>query len=732
MLEVSGRVTAVVLDSAERRGLDVAACIDGLPFTRAALSDPSRRFDWDTLADLSANIERVCGGEDVEELLVTRGDRSGHPFVSFTRVLLRAQDSYRFLARWGLPRNIVNARATFDDLGDGKAAMTVRLDEKLRGSVAFLRLFAGILRGLPGVVGLPPATVTLTAKPHEATYELRLPDPPTLAGRTRQLVSRIAGAPVSIDELAARAIEIQDQNTQLEARVAELRRGERALREKEEFLRLALKAGRVGIWSWDIASDELTLSAGSTTANRLLEATPKPTFDLYLSRVHPDDRPDLERIVEETLAGRELSSEHRIEKDDGTLIWVRATGEVVRDDHGKPRAITGTVVDVSEQKQLERQLLFANRMIAVGKLAAGVAHELNNPLGYVMTNVSLMKKHLEQLEANGADVTAMRSALDAAEEGAERMRDIMGDLRTFARPNEDRRRVLDLRRILEASARLVAHEIAHRAELVIEHGDNLPKVLGNESRVGQVFTNLLVNAAHAIPEDRSRPGRVRIRTHRDTDGWAVVSVEDNGEGIGPRVMKRIFEPFFTTKEVGQGTGLGLAVCESIVTSLGGRIEVESEVGRGSTFRVRLPPSDQREHTPEPVSHAHPSGGRILVIDDEPRFGASLKMLLETYGFVVDLAETAKQGLKLATTAPSYDVILCDLMMPGETGMDLHTMLESTRPDLSKRVVFLTGGAFTPRASQFLDGIANAYLDKPLDLDRLLAVIEGTKRKFAAP
>jgi CheY-like chemotaxis protein/two-component sensor histidine kinase len=371
-------------------------------------------------------------------------------------------------------------------------------------------------------------------------------------------------------------------------------------------------------------------------------------------------------------------------------------------------------------------------MTSVGKLAAGVAHELNNPLAYVMANVALLRERVGRAGLDEANARALLDAVAAVADGSQRMRDIMDDLRTFSRPEDQRRVVVDLRRIVESSVRLVSNEIRHRAELVAELDEDVPQVLANESRLGQVFINLLVNALHAIPDSRTERGLIRIRTYRDAQGCAVASVEDNGVGIGPVALRRLFEPFFTTKDVGQGTGLGLAVCENIVTSLGGSIEGESELGRGSTFRVILPAAKTRTPAPQRAASPASTGGSILVIDDEPRLLKSLEMLLASHGFDVAVAGSGEDGLALALGPRMFDVILCDLMMPRVTGMDVHEEVLRERPEVARRMVFLTGGAFTPRASAFFDHIANAHIEKPFEMNQLLEAIERVRSTESAP
>jgi signal transduction histidine kinase len=252
------------------------------------------------------------------------------------------------------------------------------------------------------------------------------------------------------------------------------------------------------------------------------------------------------------------------------------------------------------QTQLER----AERLASLGTLAAGVAHEINNPLAYVLTNLEFALSRLAESGAPKEDLEALAEARD----GAARVRDVVRGLRAFSRPGAGRRGPADAGAELEAALRLASNDIRRRARLETSL-QPVPRVVSGDHELGQVFLNLLLNAAQAIPEGRAGENVVRVEAGTDSAGWARISVQDSGVGIPPEVQRRIFEPFFTTKPLGTGTGLGLAIAHSIVVAAGGRIEVESEAGRGATFRVLLPPAPPeaaREET-APITGSRPAG-----------------------------------------------------------------------------------------------------------------------------
>jgi two-component system cell cycle sensor histidine kinase/response regulator CckA len=374
--------------------------------------------------------------------------------------------------------------------------------------------------------------------------------------------------------------------------------------------------------------------------------------------------------------------------------------------------------ETTERKQLEAQLAQSDRLASVGVLAAGVAHEINNPLVYIMNNLSYVLTHMP----DGLDELA--SALREARSGAERVRDIVKDLKTFSRSDSEKMEAMDVRTILDSAIKVAHNEIRHRAQLV-RHYDDIPPVDAN-TRLGQVFLNLILNAAHAIGEGDVSNNQITVRVERrDLQGQVLVSIRDTGIGIPSERLSKIFDPFFTTKPVGVGTGLGLSICRNITEALGGHIDVTSEVGVGSTFTVSLPYSVQR-----PASIIQPSSRppapttrslRVLVVDDDVFVARSIRRLLRPQHDVT-LALSGRQALGLIRNS-DYDVIFCDVMMPEMTGMELHAAVRKQNDKLSERFVFITGGPFTPEARQLFDAVTNPCIQKPFTPTDLANVLE---------
>lgn len=335
---------------------------------------------------------------------------------------------------------------------------------------------------------------------------------------------------------------------------------------------------------------------------------------------------------------------------------------------------------------------------------------------------------LARAVADGGELSDVRRVLADALEAAERIRNVSRDLRIFSRAQEEGQETVDVQRVLESTLRMAQNEIRHRARLITEFGP-VPPVEANESRLGQVFLNLVVNAAQSMDEGRADVNEILVRTEVDDVGRVAVEIQDTGSGMPPEVIRRLFTPFFTTKPVGVGTGLGLSICHRIVASFGGEIEVESAVGVGSTFRVLLPASQAVPAASRPVVEVEPSSRRahVLVVDDEAAVAGIVKAVLATDHEVTAVTD-AREALQLVASGNRYDVILCDLMMPFMSGMDLHAELSLADSGLAECMVFVTGGAFTPATRAFLEKVRNARIEKPFDFASLRRLVNDHLRR----
>ncbi len=443
--------------------------------------------------------------------------------------------------------------------------------------------------------------------------------------------------------------------------------------------------------------------------------------------VHPDDRAA-------TLAGRKRLTSgdalgHLVNRylcKDGSFRWFEWRS-VADPERG---LVYAAARDVTEQKNteeqlakaterqelLQRQLIFAERMASMGTLAAGVAHEINNPLAFVAANAAMLVEELdgagcEQLRDNAEDLRQMARDIQT---GAERIRKIVRALKTFSRAEEQKLSVLEVGPVLELAINMTQGEVRHRARLTRDY-QPLPSVLADEARLGQVFVNLIVNAAQAIAQAQADISEIRIATRVDGAGRAVIEVHDNGEGIPAHLIDRVFDPFFTTKPVGAGTGLGLSICHNIVAGMGGQIVVESAEGRGTCVRVVLSPAPASAPSiaaPAPRSRLATARARVLVVDDEPSVGMALRRVLGDHE--VTVLTSAREGFALLVAGEHFDLLLSDLMMPDMSGMDLYDQVNAHFPELAPFMVFLSGGAFTEAGAAFLERIPNPHIEKPFD------------------
>ena len=369
---------------------------------------------------------------------------------------------------------------------------------------------------------------------------------------------------------------------------------------------------------------------------------------------------------------------------------------------------------------LRTQMTATDQLASAGSLASGIAHEINNPLTYVLANLDLIREQLRMSSHRlpPATYAELDEIAGEAKIGAERVARIVQSLRIFSRVDEEQRAPTELAEVVEAACALAWNEIRHRARLVKIYRP-LPRVEANDARLTLVFYNLFINAAQAITEGRADDNQIDLKTWTD-QGRAVIEIRDTGSGIAPVHLPRIFDPFFTTKPQGVGTGLGLSICHGIVTSLGGEISVETTVGVGTAVRVVLPAyggSPRPSVLPIRVSTGAGRSGRILVVDDDAAICTAIRRTLGRRHQVLTTT-SGKEALERVRAGERFDLILCDLMMPVVSGMEVHAQIASVSQGQADRMVFLTGGAFTPAAREFLQRVPNERFDKPFDGGRL--------------
>jgi PAS domain S-box-containing protein len=504
----------------------------------------------------------------------------------------------------------------------------------------------------------------------------------------------------------------------------------RALEASEARFRLLVESAPDGV----VILRGTTLSYVNSAAAAMLgfEKPDEPLGKAITSFLRPADAVRAEsRLSELQRTGKRFadSAEYRARRRDGSEISVEISSMPIEFE-GAP-ATLAVARDITERKAMHERMVQADRLAAVGTLAAGIAHEINNPLAYVLLGLQYLERELPRLAKDPARLSDALTRVSEIKTGAERVGGIVSGLKMFARADEAERGPVDLRAVVDSAIKIADNELRHRARLIRTYETNA-LVHGNAARLEQVFLNLLVNAAHAVSDLEPARAEIHVRVGSPSDDRVLVEVVDNGLGIPEDVLPRVFDPFFTTKPVGVGTGLGLPICRSIVEGFGGAIVIESAEGRGTNVRINLPAfvepeapaEDERPATQS--SYPPPDRGRILVVDDEPLVASLLGRILSP-DHDVTVATSAGEALAMMGEQ-TFDVIVCDVMMPGTTGMDLYGIIRAKNPRLADRMVFVTGGAFVPRVAEFLASIENPKLDKPIDVKGLLRTVKEIRNR----
>jgi PAS domain S-box-containing protein len=428
----------------------------------------------------------------------------------------------------------------------------------------------------------------------------------------------------------------------------------------------------------------------------------------YTDFVHPSDRESFET------EGGVRATRLRFVRPDGTVRFAEVSPSGAISFEGRAATILVSH-DTTERRVAQEQLARAEKLSAIGSLAAGVAHEVNNPLAYLILNLELLREST----ADGA-IRPDPSLLEEALDGAKRIRSIVSELREFS--GSDAPGPLEpvlVERAATSALNIVQNEIRHRARLVRDHEPGL-FALARDGELVQVLVNVLVNAAQAIPEQDGREHFIRVVTKASPKGDARIVISDTGSGISSELLPRVFDPFATSKPRGEGSGLGLAISKRIIEEFGGRIAVESSEGGGTTVTVDLVRAEAPEvpRSAPRVSGAspRPPGKRVLVVDDELPLARALKLVLRHHE--VTTVHDGREAFDLLKSGEDFDVILCDLMMFGMTGAELYRRITALRSELSSRFIFMTGGTFTEQSHSFLETSDNPVLHKPFDPNRV--------------
>jgi signal transduction histidine kinase len=509
------------------------------------------------------------------------------------------------------------------------------------------------------------------------------------------------------------------------ARELELQQTRRRAQQQLDYIEMTEAVANLGHWRLHVPSGTLVWSPQTHRICGLLPENGPPSLEQALHCYHPEDRPKVQRAVQTAMErGQAFEFQHRIVRPSGEVRMVHVRGLAHPDAHGDgAEQLFGVIIDVTDLEQVRARLAQAERMVSLGTLAAGVAHEINNPLSFVATNAE-MAAELAACDPRDAELVHMLSDI---RDGAERIRQIVRGLKDFSRPPEPRPLAFPLSRALRTAMRLSQNEVRHKATLDANLPEPGPFVRGDETQLVQVAVNLLMNAAQSMADGDAENNRVRVTlgTTDDPEPTAFFRVEDSGSGMTPDVLQKAFGPFFTTKGQHGGTGLGLSLSRGIVADHGGTITAESQVGLGTTLEVRLPRVEGPPHrhpSQPPRARAPDRVRQVLVVDDEPQIAKALARRLRPHR--VTACTDARQALERIGDSAHFDLVLCDLMMPSMTGAEFLQALRQMRPDLAQRTVFMSGGAFTPAMREFLAREQPRLFDKPLDVSALLRRIES--------
>ena len=503
--------------------------------------------------------------------------------------------------------------------------------------------------------------------------------------------------------------------------VTDLKGAEQEARRAHQDFRRVIEASRDGVGihregRWVYANSALLSALGYAEMSELLAI---PLLDLVPEENAVEARDWLWAPIEGKLPPvREFDFLRR----DGSRVSMEVCPALLTEFEGD-EAVLVVFRDISQRKQLEGQLILSERMASLGTVASGVGHEINNPLSIIVMNLELALQELQTSSLQNFEKSRTNEMLAEALEAAQRINRIVGDLRVLSSREKSSPSALDLEAVLDSAVGVLLNELRFRAVLTKRYSGNLPRVLAVGPRLAQVALNLLLNAMQSIPEGEAELNSIVLATEMEGDSVRF-SVSDTGSGIKPEVAREMFTPFFTTKPVGLGTGLGLSLCYKIVTDMGGTITYQSTAGRGSTFIVTLPSIPvPKIAPPASVRPADPLPGRVLVVDDEP---GVCKMLERSLGreHSVEVCEDGLAALLNIQGGSRYDVILCDIMMPRMTGLQLYEALAVEAPEQAARVIFLTGGVFTERAKKFLAQTARPVLSKPCELEELRAEVRS--------
>lgn len=506
--------------------------------------------------------------------------------------------------------------------------------------------------------------------------------------------------------------------------VTSRRRAEESLAQSERRYRELAEGANDIIYTHDLAGTFLYVNPAAV---RILGYSQEQLLRLkFWDIVAPDSMSKARAYVQNLLDGRpqEEQIELRMTCEDNRVAVVQLRANVLKRS-GRSEAVHGIARDVTAEKQLAAQLIQADRLASVGTLIAGVAHELNNPLTAISGYAELL--------AEDAGEGPYAEAVATIFQEAARCRDVAQNLLSFARQTDDRQSEFDLNALIRGVFDLRAYDLRSASiDVISDFGNDLPTIVGDYGQIQQVIYNLIDNAYHALQSEGG--GTLEVATWSEGDS-VYVRVADDGPGIPEELLDLIFEPFVTTKPRGEGTGLGLSICRRILEDHGGAISANNRPGGGASFSATLPaggtssaddrPGERAEEAEEAVDEGR-APATILFIDDEPSLCSLVREYLKRRGHEVTVATTGEEGLDLARGS-DFDVIICDMRLPGMSGEDVCLALLEEKPESAQRMIVATGDILSPQTQSFFDRTGLPHIHKPFKLDQLEEAISGVMK-----
>ena len=493
-----------------------------------------------------------------------------------------------------------------------------------------------------------------------------------------------------------------------------------ALRESEERFKFVARAISDVVWDWNLADGTLWWNDGFLTTFGFRVGEIEPSIDAWNARIHPDDRARVVDSINQAIngLGDGWREEYRFQRKDGTFALVHDRGFILRDATGTAFRMVGGMRDLTEQKRMEAQYLRVQRMESIGTLAGGIAHDLNNVLAPIMMAIELLK----QDKGNDPRRTKI---LDTMHISCQRGADLVRQVLSFSRGVDHQRVVICLKHMIGDLEGVMTQTFPRNIRISVNVAENLWPVTGDPSQLHQVLLNLVVNARDSMlpggdltvtASNVSIDSQFAATSHGVNAGsYVLINVSDTGCGIAPEIRERIFEPFFTTKEPGKGTGLGLATVHNVVKAHGGFLNVESDMGRGSVFKVYLPadPANRVPGTENPIEIELPRGNGelILVIDDESSIREITQQTLEAFGYRVLTATDGASAVAIyAKRAHEVALVITDMMMPVMDGEATIHVLMCINPAV--KIIAGSGLELTGNIAKATNAGVHDFLNKP--------------------